>query len=69
MSTCGECKWFRKDQTDGMMHRHLMMLNGRSPSTQDVIAYGLYNKDGMCNFNPKPVQKLVTDGCGQFTVK
>lgn len=63
--TCKSCKWFDKGATDGLMHKHLIMLDGRSPSTSDMMQYRMHNKDGLCRFSPRPEQNLETEFCGQ----
>lgn len=66
MTICKDCKWFAAGETDGLMYRHLMQLNGRSPSVQDVIEYVRHNKDGMCGALPTKVQRRNDDTCSMF---
>lgn len=66
-ATCETCLYFAAGKTDGLMHLHLRMLGGASPSNADVLAYKAHNKDGQCNLDPRPVSKLKRDFCSHHS--
>ena len=66
MTTCAECKWFKKGNKEILDLYVLAAAYNTWPTGGDIVTAGVIGKDGKCTFNPDAVSKRKTDSCGQF---